>query len=62
VHEEWHLKNGEDEKGAYEAQLTELARLGSGAGTAVYAQVSQSMRAVLKARAIPERTAMLAAR
>jgi len=29
VHEEWHLRNGPDEQGAYLAQLTTLAALGA---------------------------------
>ena len=29
VHEEWHLRNGDDEQGAYLAQLTTLAALGA---------------------------------
>src|SRR5687768_5350516 len=32
VHEEWHLKHGADERGAYSAQLIELQRLGLGPG------------------------------
>jgi hypothetical protein len=31
VHEEWHLKNGGDEKGAYFAQMTALAALSADA-------------------------------
>jgi len=29
VHEEWHLRNGADERGAYQAQLTTLEALGA---------------------------------
>lgn len=50
VHEQWHLEHGRDERGAYEAQLTELNRLGLGAGTWANGDVQRSMRAVLDAR------------
>jgi hypothetical protein len=53
VHEEWHVRNGADERGAYEAQLTALAAMGSGAGSPVYAEVSRSMRAVTISRRPP---------
>jgi hypothetical protein len=58
VHEEWHLRRGADERGAYEAQLTTLNRLGLGPGSAPYHSVTKSMIAVLKAkrRARPEGT------
>ena len=41
VHEEWHLRNGSDERGAYLAQLTLLAALG--ANPAMISSVRQSM-------------------
>jgi hypothetical protein len=50
VHEEWHLKHGSDEKGAYAAQLTELTKMGSGSGSPVYYSVTRAMQAVLKAQ------------
>jgi hypothetical protein len=61
VHEEWHLRNGSDERGAYEAQLTALNRLGLGPGSAPYYSVTKSMVAVLKRqrRAPPEGTVAL---
>lgn len=43
VHEEWHLRNGPDERSAYLAQLTALAALGYGEGTLVYSAVKRSM-------------------
>ena len=48
VHEEWHLKNGPDERGAYSAQLTELAALGFDEHSHVYFGVKRSMLARLK--------------
>jgi hypothetical protein len=51
VHEEWHIKNGPDERGAYEAQLTALIRIGVHPGSSIYAGVVRSMMAVLKKRA-----------
>jgi hypothetical protein len=50
IHEEWHLKNGPDERGAYERQLTALTELGAGPGTGVYYEVNRSMQYVLAAR------------
>jgi hypothetical protein len=48
MHEAWHVQNGPDERGAYEAQLSTLGRLGAGAGSALHRSVYNSMRAVLK--------------
>ena len=45
VHEEWHLRYGADERGAYQAQLTALALLG--ASSPLISSVRQSMLAVL---------------
>lgn len=50
VHEEWHLKHGSDETGAYQAQLTTLAALGDGPGSPLYYEVSRAMRTVLAER------------
>jgi hypothetical protein len=47
AHEEWHVRCGGDERGAYEAQLAALVRLGAGPETAVYQQVRQAMFYVL---------------
>ena len=46
VHEEWHLRHGADERGAYEAQLTALAALG--ASSPLITSVRQSMVAVIE--------------
>ena len=43
VHEEWHLRHGPDERGAYSAQLTALVAMGFDAQTAVYGGVKRSM-------------------
>jgi hypothetical protein len=51
VHEEWHLLHGPDERGAYEAQLFTLLRLGATTESFVYRGVLRSMQAVLKERA-----------
>lgn len=48
AHEEWHIKHGPDERGAYEAQLTTLIRIGVLPGSGLYAGVVRSMQAVLK--------------
>ena len=50
VHEEWHLKHGSDEEGAYFAQLTELQRLGDGPGRWPYDTVKRAMIAALDAK------------
>jgi hypothetical protein len=50
VHEEWHLRHGSDESGAYRAQLIALSRLGVAAGSGMSRSVTLSMQAVLKAR------------
>ena len=43
VHEEWHIRNGPDERGAYQAQLTALAQLGAGPDTVVHHAVKRAM-------------------
>jgi hypothetical protein len=48
VHEEWHVRNGSDEEGAYAAQLTTLVSLDAGPGNPVYTEVTRSMRARLR--------------
>jgi hypothetical protein len=50
AHEEWHVRHGSDEKGAYQAQLTTLLRIGVAPDKAVYTSVLRSMLAVLKKR------------
>ena len=48
VHEEWHLRNGADERGAYLAQLTALAALGFSESSPVHWAVRRSMLARLQ--------------
>src|SRR5687767_7270936 len=43
VHEEWHLRNGADERGAYSAQLVALAAMGFDEQRTVYGGVEKSM-------------------
>lgn len=43
VHEEWHLRHGPDERGAYHAQLVELLRLGERADRPTYVGVQRAM-------------------
>jgi hypothetical protein len=43
VHEQWHVRHGPDERGAYQAQLTTLAALGAGMQTPTYDNVLRSM-------------------
>jgi hypothetical protein len=50
IHEEWHARHGDDERGAYYAQLTELNRLGAGPGSWAYASVTRAMTAVVEAQ------------
>ena len=48
VHEEWHLRHGSDESGAYHAQLTALAALGFNADSRVHGSVKRAMLAVMQ--------------
>lgn len=48
VHEEWHLRYGPDERGAYQAQLIELMRLGEAPGRPNFNGVFRSMLAVTR--------------
>lgn len=48
IHEEWHVRNGSDESGAYVAQLSTLAYLGAGPGHWLYREVRRSMRAAMR--------------
>ena len=48
VHEEWHLRHGPDERGAYSAQLTALIVLGYDEQTMLYGGVKRSMLARLQ--------------
>jgi hypothetical protein len=51
VHEEWHIRNGPDEEGAYLAQLMALQQMGLGPETAAYHSIRRAMRVALAARA-----------
>jgi hypothetical protein len=50
VHEEWHVRNGPDERRAYEAQLMALRAMNAGPGNPVYAGVNRAMNHTLKTR------------
>jgi hypothetical protein len=50
AHEEWHVRHGSDERGAYGAQLRALIRLGVPGDSPVYRGVIRSMLAVLDAK------------
>lgn len=50
VHEEWHIKHGPDEEGAYLAQITALLALGEEMHSTLVGSVRRSMTAVLKAK------------
>jgi hypothetical protein len=60
AHEEWHIRHGTDERGAYQAQLTTLLRLGVTPDNSLYTSVVRSMQAVTKKR--DEKPAMVLAR
>ena len=47
IHEEAHLRQGADEKTAYEAQLTTLSALGAGVGSPAYQEVIKGMQRTL---------------
>ncbi len=47
AHEEWHLRHGPDEEGAYDAQLTMLSFVGADPDGALYHKVKQAKLAVL---------------
>lgn len=48
IHEEAHLRQGADEKTAYEVQLMTLMALGAGVGSPPYMQVARALRHTLK--------------
>ena len=50
AHEEWHVRNGSDERGAYHHQLITLIQLGLPPGSGVYHAVQVSMLRVLDAQ------------
>jgi hypothetical protein len=49
AHEQWHIRHGPDEEGAYDAQLTTLVLLGVSQDSALYLRVKRSRDAVLAA-------------
>jgi hypothetical protein len=51
AHEDWHLRNGTDERGAYEAQLATLLRLGVAPDSPLFRGVLRSEETALKAQA-----------
>jgi hypothetical protein len=53
VHEDWHVRNGPDESGAYEAQLTMLTALHSGPGTPLFTEVWLARRHATSAAGSP---------
>jgi hypothetical protein len=50
IHEEWHVRNGADERGAYQAQLMALLTLDAGPGNPAYEGVKRAMREALALR------------
>jgi hypothetical protein len=62
AHEEFHVRNGSDEKRAYEYQLITLIRLGLPPGTSIYRDVQTSMLRVLAHRKRNQPDALLAQR
>ena len=48
VHEEWHVRHGSDEAGAYLAQLSTLTALDAGPGHPLYYEVTRSMQAAIR--------------
>jgi len=50
VHEEWHIRHGGDERGAYDAQTMALLQLGFGLESPIVRGVRASMQTVLKAQ------------
>jgi hypothetical protein len=55
VHEEWHVRHGRDEAGAYAAQLSTLAYLGAGPGNPLYYEAQKLLRAALRAGRVTTR-------
>jgi hypothetical protein len=62
AHEEWHVRHGSDEKGAYQQQLITLLRLGETPATSLYRAVQVSMLRILEARKREQPERMLANR
>jgi hypothetical protein len=55
VHEEWHVRHGSDEAGAYAAQLGTLVYLNAGPGNPLYDEVTRSLRFATRGRRWPRR-------
>ena len=62
VHERWHIRNGPDERGAYEAQLASLFGMGIDPSRALVFQVRKAMMTVLAAQKRAARPAATVAR
>lgn len=62
VHEEFHIRNGPDERRAYERQLLTLIQLGLHPGSGIYHEVQVSMLRVLEARKRDQPEQLLAQR
>jgi hypothetical protein len=50
VHEQWHIQNGPDEQGAYQAQLMALYAMGVSHNRPVAAGIRRAMFTVIRAR------------
>jgi hypothetical protein len=62
VHEEWHVRHGRDERGAYEAQIDTLRRLNIQPDSRLLLGVTRSMLAVLEAQRYQQPELVVAAR
>ena len=62
VHEQWHIRNGPDERGAYQAQLAALFGLGIDPGSLLAFGVRKAMLKVLAAQKRAARPAAIVAR
>ncbi|HUK36869.1 MAG TPA: hypothetical protein VLV86_23300 [Vicinamibacterales bacterium] len=60
AHEEWHVHNGRDEAGAYDAQLITLLSVGEDQDGALYHKVMRSKLAVLAAARRASRASVVA--
>ena len=60
AHEEWHIRHGADEEGAYDAQLAALVLLGVSQDSALYRGVKRSRDAALAAARRASRAPVLA--
>lgn len=62
AHEEWHLRHGADEEGAYDAQLIALLTAGADDNTPLFHKVKQAKLAVLARSTNARQTEVLASR